>query len=169
MKQQVPSVFAWLTLRADFFFFFLVMLLFSPKPRLKLSLLFCKREGTHFKVFRKDSGNEDRIKTKHKESQTEDQRIKMQRKMLTLAKILWLRVLFQVHILKLSKFAYLQMQMNLCTREASKLGIFLEGGCFWGTRGPGEPVTCTWLSRTRCPRSPAGQAHDAAHAVLTEH
>ena len=34
------------------------------------------------------AGNEDRIKTKHKESQTEDQRIKMQRKMLTLAKTL---------------------------------------------------------------------------------
>lgn len=63
------------------------MLLLSPKPPLKLSLLFYKREGTHFKVFRKDNGNEYRIKTKHKESQTEDQRIKMQRKMLTLAKI----------------------------------------------------------------------------------
>ena len=151
-EEQMPLVFVCLTLCTDFFFKSFCMLIlctdfffffFSeasliPKatPHLKLSLLFYKREVTHFKVFRKDSGNEDRIKTKHKESQTEDQRIKIQRKMLTLAKILRLRVLFQVHILKLSKFAYLQMQMNLCTRGASKLGIFLEGGCFWGTQEP---------------------------------
>lgn len=83
----MPLVFSYLTLCTEFFFFFLAMLLLSPKPPLKLSLLFYKREGTHFKVFRKDNGNEYRIKTKHKESQTEDQRIKMQRKMLTLAKI----------------------------------------------------------------------------------